>query len=279
MVKNNMNKSCIFSDAGHREQDVGHGNQASSSKRQASPFTLIELLVVIAIIAILASMLLPALKNARDYAKSTLCSNNIGQVSKAAILYSMDYSDCIPYQDLIDGKIAYWASFLVDDSGISWSGRYIPYSVMNCPCKDAVPSNEKYSYGVYGIYYIVLDTDFNGNVNGKKDFIGGISLHKGDNYSLSTVKMKQPDKTMLFADTRSNNTADTTYFGKAGREFTPPAVRGATAQWAIHTQHVNTANAAFADGHAEACSANDMRKSPMAVKFTFNSKGLPVSMP
>ncbi len=67
--------------------------------RRQKAFTLIELLVVIAIIALLMSMLMPALSRARKQAKGVICQRQLGQWLAAFTMYANDYDGYNPYGD------------------------------------------------------------------------------------------------------------------------------------------------------------------------------------
>jgi prepilin-type N-terminal cleavage/methylation domain-containing protein len=93
------------------------------------PFTLVELLVVVAIIAVLAALLMPALRGARATAVRVACMNNQKQLHVAAFGFAADNDDWIPYcRQLGEGNVGGWT--------VGWANYYLAgswYSVTHQP--------------------------------------------------------------------------------------------------------------------------------------------------
>lgn len=93
-----MTCCCIskWENAYSRRNNAWSNSGKHKSQRETQDFTLIELLVVVSIIAILASLLLPALRNARESAMSIACMNKMRQYGVGAQLYMQDSNGILP---------------------------------------------------------------------------------------------------------------------------------------------------------------------------------------
>jgi len=187
-------------------------------RRATKKFTLIELLVVIAIIAILASMLLPALQKARSKALQASCVSNQKQLSLAALMYAQDFDEFLPrHCDISQLPTRY-----------SWQQIIEPYfgdaNLCKCPSRSSW-HNEAHHCGGYGWN---LSTLASGQVVGV------------DQRPLTEIK--KPTGLIMFADNqgpnwmgywqRETDTADPTYLDPIG-------------------QHNEGSNCAFVDGHVK----------------------------
>jgi len=67
--------------------------------KMRNAFTLVELLTVTAIVSLLAALLLPSLKNAREKGKNVVCISNLRQIGSGISMYSGDFADYYPFND------------------------------------------------------------------------------------------------------------------------------------------------------------------------------------
>ena len=100
-------------------------------------FTLVELLIVMSIIAVLISLLLPALNRARELTKLTICQSNLKQLMTAMIRYTQENNESYPYPSTtpLPEDWVYWepGRALATGGIMKYIGMSNPTSILTCP--------------------------------------------------------------------------------------------------------------------------------------------------
>src|SRR5947199_5319939 len=154
-----------------------HGKGAAMSPTIRKGFTLIELLVVIGVIALLISMLLPALARARESANTVACASNLRQMGIAMGMYISANKGWAPSARSDAGGGDYWCEFLAEylEAGFkNVPGAQEPKKtgIFKCPSYTVPPfPNDYFTFGYGFNLYLTFVPTFVGNAAGGDCFL------------------------------------------------------------------------------------------------------------